>query len=222
MLRRTGPSSIIASPWQAPHRHTQIGLKISMVAVKKNLTYTNSKSSKKSNAHSERLFIETSIELLRKGNHIKFSAPGDSMYPTICDGDVVTIVPVETESIANGDIILYRHTSGVAAHRVIRIEKNKSLHSPDSLSQSSVLSLPSRSSTRAKAGPHYLFFLRGDAAPAFDNPASAYNILGKVMHVERNGRRIDPYCFRVKLHYKTRRFASSIKRQLHRLISKSA
>jgi len=189
-----------------------------MTAVEKNLTCTDNKSLNKSNADSDRLFIETGAELLRKGHHVKFRAPGDSMYPTICNGDFITVMPVEIDSIVIEDIILYRHTSGVAAHRVIRIEKRDAHHCAGSapLSQSSVLSLSRRSSTRAKAVPQHLFILRGDAAIERDAPVRSEQILGKVISIERNGHRIDPYCLRIKLLFKTRRFVSRMKRLLSR------
>jgi hypothetical protein len=58
------------------------------------------------------------------------------------------------------------------------------------------------------------FFLQGDAAIKYDDPVCADQILGKVVSIERNGRRINPYSFRVKLRYKTRRLASRIRRLL--------
>jgi hypothetical protein len=175
-----------------------------MITIENKLPRTRNKSLRKSNADSDRLFIETSIELLRKGHHVKFRAPGDSMYPTICDGDVITVVPIETASITIGDIVLYRHKSGVTAHRVTRIEKRDSFDSQHSAStpQSSDLS------------PHHLFFLRGDAALVFDNPVSADHILGKVTLVEREGRRIDPYSFRANICFKARRLATCLKRTI--------
>jgi hypothetical protein len=175
-----------------------------MITIENKLPRTRNKSLRKSNADSDRLFIETSIELLRKGHHVKFRAPGDSMYPTICDGDVVTVIPIEGESITIGDIILYRHRSGVVAHRVIRIEKRSSHYSPRSTPtpQSSVLS------------PQHLYLLRGDAALVFDDPVSADQILGKVTHVERKGRRINPDSLRANICFKARRLATHLKKSI--------
>jgi len=142
--------------------------------------------------------------MLRKGHQVKFSAPGDSMYPTICDGDIVTVMPIETGSISIGDILLYRHRSGVTAHRVTRIAKSGADHSQHSAHtpQSSDLS------------PQHLFFFRGDAALVFDDPVSADHILGKVTLVEREGRRIDPYSFTAKIRFKARRLAARLNRLL--------
>jgi signal peptidase I len=137
-------------------------------------------------------FEQVCTELLRQGYKVKFGAPGDSMYPTIHDGDLITVQPIKPSKVVVGDIILYRHVNGVTAHRVIDIKAP----------QSSDLS------------PQHLFTLRGDAAIVFDDPVHADQILGKVVSIERNGRTLDPYCLRIKLFYQTRRLASRIKRLL--------
>ena len=135
-------------------------------------------------------FKEVCIELLRDGHLVRFRAPGGSMYPTICDGDLITVEPINPSEIVIGDIILYRHEYGVVAHRVIDIE----------VPESSVLS------------PQHCFTLRGDAANNDDDPVRADRILGKVVAFERNGRLLDPYCLRLKLFCKARRWAVRIKR----------
>jgi len=135
-------------------------------------------------------FVKICTELLHQGHQIKFKAPGDSMYPTICDRDLITVEPQKSSGICVGDIILYHHENGVVAHRVINIQVPQ----------------PSVPSTQP------LFLLRGDAAIHDDAPVSSEQILGKVVSIERNGRRIDPYRLRIKLHFKTRRLASRIKR----------
>ena len=135
-------------------------------------------------------FEQVCNELLREGHRIKFKAPGDSMYPTICDGDLVTVQPIKPSNVIVGDIILYRHKSGVVAHRVLNTQ----------VPQSSVLST------------QYFFTLRGDAAIVLDNPVGAHQILGKVISIERNCHRINPYSFRVKFLYKARRLVSRLKR----------
>jgi signal peptidase I len=121
------------------------------------------------------------------------------MYPTICDGDLITIEQKKPSDVCVGDIILYHHENGVVAHRVIKIQAPQS-------------SVPST---------QHLFLLRGDAAITDDAPVSSEQILGEVVSIERNGRRIDPYCLTMKLRYKTRRLASRIKRLLLRPHSRS-
>jgi hypothetical protein len=147
-----------------------------------------------------KIFPELISDLLTDGHMVKFRAPGDSMYPTICDCDLITVEPMEPSDIRVNDIILYRHENGVVAHRVINIEAP----------QSSALS------------PQHFFTVRGDAAINHDAPVSSEQILGKVVSIERNGRRIDPYNFRVRLLYKARRFVACVKRSLIGPSSKSA
>jgi signal peptidase I len=158
------------------------------------------------------LFSDMIEETLNRDHSIRFRAPGDSMYPTICDGDVVIVMPIDAGSITIGDIILYRHRSGVTAHRVMRILKRSKRNS-----RSALQGPQDRSSSETLE-----FILRGDAAINDDAPVSSEQILGKVVSIERNGRRIDPYCLRIKLHCKIRRFASRIKRRILRLDSRSA
>jgi hypothetical protein len=154
------------------------------------------------------LFSDMIQETLNRDHSIRFRAPGDSMYPTICDGDVVTVMPIDTASITIGDIILYRHRSGVTAHRVMRILKRSEKNS-----RSGLKGPQDRSSSETLD-----FLLRGDAAINDDAPVSSQQILGKLVSIERNGRRMDPYCRRIKLHYKIRRFGCRIKRILLRPI----
>ena len=138
------------------------------------------------------LFSEMLVETLNCGHSIRFRAPGDSMYPTISDGDLITVEPINPSDIVVGDIILYRHDYGVVAHRVVDIEAP----------QSSVRS------------PQHCFTLCGDAAINDDDPVHADQILGKVVALKRNGRDLDPYCLRLKLLYKARRLAVRLKKVL--------
>jgi hypothetical protein len=148
------------------------------------------------------LFSETIEETLNCGHSIRFRALGNSMYPTICDGDLITVEPIEPSNVIVSDIILYRHKSGVAAHRVMRILKRSEKKSRSALQGPQDHSLSET----------LQFFLRGDAAINYDDPVRADQILGKVVSIERNDRRLDPYRLRIKLHYKARRFVSSLRR----------
>jgi signal peptidase I len=148
------------------------------------------------------LFSELLEETLNRGHSIRFRAPGDSMYPTIRDGDVITVTPLGASSVTIGDIILYQHKAGVTVHRVMRILKRN-----EEASRSALKGSQDRSFSETLH-----FFLRGDAAVVFDDPVSADQILGKVTLVEREGRRIDPYSFRAKIRFKARRLAACFRR----------
>jgi signal peptidase I len=122
------------------------------------------------------------------------------MYPTICDGDLITVEPIKPSDVIVGEIILYRHENVVVAHRVVNIQAPQS-------------SAPST---------QHLFLLIGDAAINDDDPVRGDQILGKVVSIERNGRRHDPYCLRIKLLYKARRVVAHLKRLLISSNSRSA
>jgi signal peptidase I len=149
-----------------------------------------------------RIFPELISDLLTDGYKVKFRAPGDSMYPTIRNGDVVTVMPIETASITIGDIILYRHKSGVTAHRVVRTFKQNEEDSGSAHQGSQDRSLSETLN----------FILRGDAAVVFDDPVSADQILGKLIFIEREGRRINPYTHRAIIRYKARSLAGRFKK----------
>ena len=140
-------------------------------------------------------FTQICTDLLHSGKLVRFKAPGHSMYPTILNGDEITVEPIRPKAVKVGDIVLYQNEDDLIAHRVVRIENISD-------TQSSVLS------------PQSCFALRGDARPACDAPVAAEQILGKVVLIERNGRLIDPYGFKVKLISIVRRFASGLKRSL--------
>jgi signal peptidase I len=139
----------------------------------------------------QKLFVETTIALLKQGYTVRFRAPGHSMLPTIRDGETVSVEPVIASSIKRGDIILYWNHLGVIAHRVVRIER------------------------KASSTPR--FFLRGDAMNALDAPVDPELILGRVISVERNGRSIKVSSGTAKVYRAARVCASAVKRRMRAL-----
>jgi signal peptidase I len=144
-----------------------------------------------------KILPELISDLLTDGRKVRFCAPGDSMYPTILNGDEITVESIKPEAINVGDIILYRNKNSVIAHRVVRTENKSESHF-----QSLVLT------------PQTHFIFRGDAAVVFDDPVSAEQILGKVICVEREGRRVNPYTRKAIIRYKARRLAARVKRSV--------
>lgn len=110
------------------------------------------------------MFQDLSAELLRDGLSIRFRPGGQSMTPTIQDGEAITVAPVRARAVRRGDILLYRSKRGLLAHRVVRVEKGS-----DEASR---------------------FTLRGDASVTEDEPIAASRILGRVVSVERGGREL--------------------------------
>ena len=101
-------------------------------------------------------------EVLSKGAMFHFRAKGWSMAPFIRDGDAITIAPRSQEKPAVGKVVAYiQATSGrLVVHRVI-----------------------------AKKGPAFL--VQGDnAAGEGDELVYEQDILGCVISVERDGRRV--------------------------------
>ncbi len=146
-------------------------------------------------------FSELAATLLREGHSIRFRAAGQSMHPTIRDGETIVVEPIDLRDIKRGDIVLYRDLRGVIAHRVVAIirTQQRGLSYPQSSildlrflrfsTQSSVLSpAPSEVSTQSSAlSAHYSFVLRGDAALTAETVLPE-QILGRVVSVESEDR----------------------------------
>lgn len=140
-----------------------------------------------SNGFASNLLLDLTTELLSRGTTVRFRPSGRSMYPSIREGELITVEPVVASDVTLGDIVLYRSERGLIAHRVVG----------SSPTQSSVLS------------PHY--FLRGDASLCRDEPVGADQILGRVIGVERDGRSVALASRGAKLWHKSRRLASGLK-----------
>jgi signal peptidase I len=69
----------------------------------------------------EKSFTYLVAELLSLGHSVRFRANGQSMHPTIRDGEIVTVMPITLAKVRLSDIILYRTDRGVVAHRVMAI-----------------------------------------------------------------------------------------------------
>lgn len=139
-------------------------------------------------------FLEASHELLREGYGVRFCAGGQSMFPTIRDGEMITVAPVAAADVKRHDVMLYhfqnRVRQGVMAHRVVRIERT--------------------------AGGALQFILRGDAMAQCDAPVAESDILGRVIAVERDGRLIRLATRRAKLARMARVVAATLKKKLLR------
>lgn len=138
-------------------------------------------------ANASKLLLHLTTELLSQGTTVRFRPSGRSMYPSIREGELITVEPVVASDVTLGDIVLYRSERGLIAHRVVGT----------SPTQSSVLS------------PHY--FLRGDTSLSCDQPVEAQQILGRVVGVERDGRSLALASRGAKLWHKARSLASGLK-----------
>ena len=137
------------------------------------------------------LFVDVSMDLLHRGQSIRFRAPGRSMYPTIKEEETITVQPMAPSAIKMGDIILYRLEGIVIAHRVVRIERGEDGDSR--------------------------FILRGDASSDPDEPVEPAQVLGKVVSVERGGHSIDLCSRNAKMLRTAYVWASRLKRWIIRI-----
>ena len=140
-------------------------------------------------ANASKLLLDLTAELLSRGTTVRFRPSGRSMYPSIREGELITVEPVAARDVKRGDIVLYRSERGLLAHRVVG----------SSPTQSSVLS------------PQSSLLLKGDASLSCDQPVAAQQILGRVVGVERNGRSVALASPGAKLWHKARRLASGLK-----------
>jgi signal peptidase I len=133
-------------------------------------------------------FIDVVTDLLRRGHSVRFRAKGGSMRPTICEGEAITVAPARPSAIGRGDVILYRSTLGVFAHRVARVVQ--------------------------KLDRTLVFVPRGDASATCDEPIEESEVLGVVVAVERGGRALDPAAVRARALAAVRVFAARLVRWL--------
>jgi hypothetical protein len=166
----------------------------------------------------ERIFNNLIADLLSRGFSVRFQAKGKSMQPTIQEGEGIEVAPVEPSQIKQGDIILYQIQSTPIAHRVVAINGVRGKGSGVRNHRSSILDLLSSSVCRHSSAlnPRYAFILRGDSSVSCDKAVAPQQILGKVVSVERNGRRLKLDSKRAKMLYQARLWTSRLKRAISR------
>ena len=103
-------------------------------------------------------FDELAANLVTRGHGFRVRVWGSSMYPTIRDGDVVTVVPCEAGVLRLGDTVFYRRPGGHVAHRLV---------------------------SRSRDGS--LLTTRGDAHPYCDASLPSAWLIGRVVTLEREG-----------------------------------
>src|SRR5581483_7339738 len=115
-----------------------------------------------------RLFLTLGDQCWSAGLNVRFRAHGNSMYPAICDGDIVHVAPASADKLKKGDIVLFTDANVVRAHRLI-----------------------------AADSAHDVYVTRGDAGEQSDAPIQSCQIIGKVLakeEVGNNGLRLVPLC----------------------------
>jgi hypothetical protein len=111
-------------------------------------------------AHVDR-FTSIAVDALARGLSVTFRAAGDSMRPTIRDGDAIQVAPVSAATLHVGDVLLCRCGSRLLAHRLVAV-------------------------TERADGERWLH-LRGDAKGGCDAPIRDADVIGRVELVRRAG-----------------------------------
>ena len=154
-------------------------------------------------ANASNLLLDLTTELLSQGTTVRFRPSGRSMYPSIREGELVTVEPVVASEVTLGDIVLYRSRRGLIAHRVIQVRRPQV--EPNAFGAAGF-------SLRASSGEETLgFFLQGDSSLSQDEPVGAQQILGRVIRVQRNGRSLALASRGAKMRHRARRLASGLK-----------
>jgi signal peptidase I len=106
-------------------------------------------------------FLEQARQLLSRNLPVELRMSGGSMSPAIEDGDIVTIEPVTTDPLRQGDIVLYQSRFDTAViHRIVRIDRTQ---------------------------VERAVITRGDGASQNDFPVPMHRVIGRVKIVERAG-----------------------------------
>lgn len=97
--------------------------------------------------------------VLGKGKPFRFEARGESMFPAIRDGDIVTVAPLAGRRPRPGDLVAFVHpqSGGLRVHRVVGAEAGR-------------------------------LVLKGDNALGADPAVGLEAVLGLVVGLERGGR----------------------------------
>jgi len=95
---------------------------------------------------------------------VKFKAHGGSMMPFIKPGDLVSVEPVLNEKLNVGDIVIFHSGELSIIHRMLF--------------------------QYSRGGSTWLL-TKGDSVDSPDAPVHSSRVLGKVVSIERNGRKLD-------------------------------
>jgi hypothetical protein len=108
------------------------------------------------------LQCELAREVLLSSGFLRLAVTGWSMLPTLWPGDTLLVERCESRAVAEGDIVLFARDRRFFVHRVIGSSVGDALQT------------------------------RGDAMPQADPPVGSGDLLGKIISVLRNGRRLEP------------------------------
>lgn len=103
-------------------------------------------------------------DVLRKRGRIALRVHGTSMLPWVRPGDIAVIRRAEAGDVRFGDVVLFRHNERACVHRIVH--------------------------KRGALGAEH-FYAKGDAHPTGDGRIESKQLLGRVVRIYREGKRID-------------------------------
>lgn len=80
-------------------------------------------------------FASTVADLLGRGVAVRFQASGDSMHPSIRNGEHVHVAPADWASLREGDVVLAVAKRGLTAHRIVDITARAAITRGDNAMQ---------------------------------------------------------------------------------------
>jgi signal peptidase len=111
------------------------------------------------------LKCELAADVLQSCGELHLRASGWSMLPAIWPGDLLIIRRRQNQEVATGDVVVFGRGTRLVAHRVVEKKEN---------------------------GFGTTILTRGDAVSLPDSPLSESELLGKLVFIVRNGKRILP------------------------------
>ncbi len=103
-------------------------------------------------------------KVMKKHECIDLPAKGTSMFPFIREGDVCTFITCSPMTLEKGDIVLFHTVHGqLVTHRFYY---------------------------RKRIGQSDYFMFKGDSNLGFDEPITEEQVIGKLIYIKKNGRRI--------------------------------
>ena len=115
----------------------------------------------RSSAEVHALECELAGEVLTSSGSLRLRVTGWSMLPAISPGHTLVIEPARSESVGQGDIVLFRRDGRLFAHRV---------------------------SGKSGSASDFQIVTQGDGMANPDPPVSSSQLLGKVSFLVRDGR----------------------------------
>lgn len=109
--------------------------------------------------------LDLVAELLRRGVAVRLKAWGTSMLPSLWPGDLLAIQSATSDEVAPGDIVLVMRDERFFVHRVVEQRQCQDCSA---------------------------WITRGDAMPHDDPPVAAFELLGRVVSVQRANRSFAP------------------------------